>query len=67
MECAMNGYQDRVRRHRRELAEAAAKREENAGQGMDWVAECVEGVAHALESVRPPHRRKAAVKDEPGR
>ena len=61
----MNGYQDRVRRHRREIAEAQARREREVTSGMDWVSDCIEGVTHALESVRVP-RRRAATEKEPG-
>ena len=64
--CLMNGYQDRVRRHRRELAEAQAKREQEVTSSVDWVGDCVEGVAHALESVRV-HRRRPAAEEGPAR
>jgi hypothetical protein len=58
--CLMNGYQDRVRRHRQKLAEERARHEQEGVSGVDWVGDCVEGVAHALESVRVPHRRRPA-------
>jgi hypothetical protein len=57
-ERTMNGYSDRVRRHQRELAEAAGKGERDAVPGMDWVADTCEGVAHALESVRVRRRKR---------
>ena len=58
----MNGYQDRVRRHRRELAEAQARREQEVTSGMDWIGDCIDGVTNALESVRV-HRRRTVTDD----
>jgi hypothetical protein len=43
----MNGYRDRVERHRRRLAEAASRGERTAVPGFDWLVATIQGAADA--------------------
>jgi hypothetical protein len=60
----MNGYRDRARRHQRELAESTGQGERDAIPRMDWVADTIEGVTHALEAVRIRRRRNPAAGED---
>ena len=57
----MNGYYARVQRHRRMLAEQAARTEEAAVSSFDWVCAPVDGITEAVVAAVPHwHARGAA-------
>jgi len=51
----MNGYYARVQRHRRMLAEQAARTQEAAVSSFDWVCAPVDGITDAVVAA-VPHR-----------
>jgi hypothetical protein len=55
----MNGYYARVQRHRRMLAEQAARTEEAAVSSFDWVCAPVDGITDAVAAA-VPHRHPRA-------
>lgn len=59
----MNGYYARVQRHRRMLAEQAARTEEAAVSSFDWVCAPVDGITEAVVAA-VPHRHARGAADE---
>jgi hypothetical protein len=55
----MNGYYARVQRHRRMLAEQAARTQEAAVSSFDWVCAPVDGITDAVAAA-VPHRHSRA-------
>jgi F0F1-type ATP synthase beta subunit len=51
----MNGYYARVQRHRRMLAEQAARTQEAAVSSFDWICVPVDGITDAVAAA-VPHR-----------
>jgi hypothetical protein len=59
----MNGYYARVQRHRRMLAEQAARTEEAAVSSFDWVCAPVDGITEAVVAA-VPHRHARGAADK---
>jgi hypothetical protein len=55
----MNGYYARLQRHRRMLAEQAARTQEAAVSSFDWVCAPVDGITDAVAAA-VPHRHSRA-------
>ncbi len=60
----MDGYYARVQRHRRMLAEQAARTEEAAVSSFDWVCAPVDGITEAVVAA-VPHRHARGAADRP--
>jgi hypothetical protein len=59
----MNGYYARVQRHRRMLAEQAARTQEAAVSSFDWVCAPVDGITEAVVAA-VPHRHARGAADK---
>jgi hypothetical protein len=60
----MNGYYARVQRHRRMLAEQAARTQEAAVSSFDWVCAPVDGITDAVVAAVPHRHSRAGDKSD---